>query len=150
MMCRYTPFWIDILPTIFNRLAALVLLSTMPYLPAYAAVKPWATLTPMQQEALAPIGQQWNTLPETQQKRLLATTKRYPQLSQEQKNLFLSRLTDWSKLTPEQRNQAREKYKNFRKLPPEKREEIKQKAHQKELNRNLGIAASGVAPATPK
>ena len=99
---------------------------------AYAATKPWAALTPVQQEALAPIAQQWDSMPEIQQKRLLAVAKRYPQLSPEKKQLFLTQLPEWSKLTPEQRNQAREKYKAFRKAPPDKRAEIKRMVLQKE------------------
>lgn len=135
---------------IFNSLAAIALLVAMPCLTAHAATRPWAALTPVQQEALAPIAQEWNTLPDIQQKRLLATTKRYPHLSPEQKQLFLSRLTDWSRLTPEQRNRAREKYKAFKKLPPDKREEVKRIARQKELDKLPPVAASGVMPATAK
>jgi Protein of unknown function (DUF3106) len=130
--------------TIFFALNALFCTS------AIAASKPWTTLTPMQQEALAPIAQQWSTLPETQQTRLLATTKRYPQLSPQQKQLFLARLTDWSKLTQEQRNRAREKYKAFRKVEPAKREEVKKMVRQSEAEKTSATAASGVVAAPVK
>lgn len=110
---------------------------------AHAATKPWAALTPVQQEALAPIAQQWDSMPEIQQKRLLAVAKRYPQLSPEKKQLFLTQLPEWSRLTPEQRNRAREKYKAFRKAPPDKRAEIKRMVLQKEAAK-ASTAASGV------
>lgn len=138
--------WISVVMRLLNKLAVMSALLALPCLSAYAAFKPWITLTPMQQKALAPLAQQWNTLPETQQKRLLATSKRYPLLSPEQKQLFQSRLTGWSRLTPAQRNRAREKYKAFSKLPPDKREKIIRQARQKELDRMPPVAASGVAP----
>lgn len=116
---------------------------------AHAATKPWSALTPLQQEALAPIAEQWDKMPEIQQKRLLAVAKRYPQLSPKKKQLFLSQLPEWSKLTPEQRNRAREKYKAFRKVPRDKREEIKRMVLQKEAEKT-SASASGVQSTAEK
>ena len=129
---------------LFHRLLVAASLCALLGVPAYAATKPWSALTPMQQEALAPIAQQWDAMPDKQQKRLLATTKRYPQLTPAQKQLFLARLTEWSKLTPEQRNRAREKYKAFSKVPPDKREEVKRMVRQSEAEKMPAAAASGV------
>lgn len=126
-----------------KNLALVFGLSLLMCLPAYAAKKPWATLTPMQQEALAPIAQQWDSMPDKQQIRLLATTKRYPKLTPKQKQLYLTKLTDWSKLTPEQRDRARAKYKAFSKIAPEKREAVKQMVLQSEAEK-MAAAASGV------
>lgn len=114
---------------------------------ASAATVTWRSLTPAQQEALAPLAQQWDTLPEVQQRRLLKTTKRYPQLTPEQKQRFLNRLTVWSKLTPEQRKAAREKYRAFKKVPPETREQVKQMVKQDQANK-AQQSASGI-PAAP-
>lgn len=109
----------------------------------HAAQRPWASLTPVQQEALAPIARQWDTLPEIQQKRLIATTRGYPKLTPGQKQRYLAKLTDWSMLTPEQRNRAREKYKAFRKVAPEKRKEVKMMVLQSEAEK-MAAAASAV------
>lgn len=127
---------------VFASLISVLLSVTLLCLPAQAAVKSWSALTPVQQEALAPIAQQWDALPDMQQKRLLATTKSYPKLSSDQKQRFLNRLTEWSKLTPEQRNRAREKYKAFSKVAPDKRAEVKKMVLQTELEKLY--AASGV------
>jgi hypothetical protein len=124
-------------------LSLAICLSAVSSFPAYAAKQPWITLTPTQQEALAPIAQQWDTLPDIQQKRLLATTKRYPKLTPQQKQLYLTKLTDWSRLTPDQRNRAREKYKAFSKVAPEKRAEVKKMVLQSEAER-MAAAASAV------
>ncbi len=128
---------------IFNKPALAFSLSLLLCLPAYAAKKPWSTLTPMQQEALAPIAPQWDSMPDKQQIRLLATTKSYPKLTPRQKQLYLAKLTDWSKLTPAQRKRAREKYKAFRKVAPEKRAEVKKMVLQSEAEK-MAAAASGV------
>lgn len=142
--------WIDIVFRLFHSLIVAASLSALICSPALAATRSWSTLTPMQQEALAPIAKQWDTMPDIQQKRLLATTKRYPLLSPNKKQLFLTRLTEWSKLTPEQRNRAREKYKAFRKVPPEKREAVKQMLLQREAEKKSAAPASGVAPTAEK
>lgn len=142
--------WIDIVIRVFPGLTMVVALSALLCLPAQAATKPWSTLTPVQQEALAPVAQEWNTMPEKQQQRLLAATQRYPRLSPDQKQRFMNRLTEWSKLTPEQRNRAREKYKAFSKVPPEKREEIKRMVRQSEAEKISSPAASSPVPTADK
>lgn len=131
-----------------TRLTFAAALLTLLCTPAYASQKQWASLTPIQKEALAPIEQEWTQLPEKQRQRLIAASKRYPRLSPEQKQLFLTRLTEWSKLTQEQRNRAREKYKAFSKVPPEKRAEVKRMVQQSEAEKASASAASGVT-ATP-
>ncbi|HEU0189643.1 MAG TPA: DUF3106 domain-containing protein [Gallionella sp.] len=115
---------------------------------ASAATISWNSLSPAQQEALAPLEQQWNTLPEIQQHRLLKTAKRYTHLTPEQKHRFLNRLTAWSKLTPEQRKAAREKYRAFNKVPAEKREQVKQMVKQDQANK-AQQSVSGVPAASP-
>jgi predicted DNA-binding transcriptional regulator YafY len=127
----------------FNLLAVAIAFSMLLDLPAYAGKLPWAMLTPIQQEALAPVTQEWDSMPEKQQKRLLATTKRYPQFTANEKQRFLARLTEWSKLTPEQRDRAREKYKALSKVPSDKREEIKRMVLQQEAEK-ISAAASAV------
>lgn len=135
--------------TIAVRISAFLCLSALS-LSAQAAAKPWASLTPLQQEALAPLVLQWDTLPEKQQKRLLATTRGYPQLSPVKKKVFLDRLTEWSKLTPEQRKRAREKYKAFSKVEADKREEVKRRVLQTEAEKLSAVSASSVSPEPAK
>lgn len=131
-----------------NSLAIVIVLGIFPSFSAFAAKQPWTKLTPVQQEALAPVAGEWDTMPERLQKRLLATTTKYPQFSAKQKQRFQTRLTEWSKLTPEQRNRAREKYKAYSKIPPDKREEMKRMVLQKEAEKMS--AASGVAETPAK
>lgn len=85
----------------------------------------WRSLTPVQQEALAPLAPEWDRLPAQQQQRLLKTSKHYPQLNSEQKQRFHERLVEWSKLTPQQREAARKKYRAFSNVPEEHRDQVK-------------------------
>lgn len=105
--------------------AAIAVSCTLNISVASAAPQRWNTLTPSQQEALAPMSHQWDSLPELQQKRLLNSAKLYPKLSPEKKQRFLSRLRTWSKLTPEQRQAAREKYRAFSQVPEERRNQVR-------------------------
>ena len=125
-------------------LTAIVCVSTLLSTPAQAATQTWKTLTPAQQEALAPIAQEWDKLPQKQQKRLIATAKRYPKLNPDQKQRFQTRLSDWVKLSQEQRNKAREKHKVISRLPPGKREEVKRKVLQEEAAKIAVTPTSGV------
>lgn len=131
-----------LLHTLLPKLVIALTLGMLLSMPAYATKQLWATLTPMQQEALAPIAKEWEAMPEKQQKRLLATTKSYAKLSPELKQRFQTRLTEWSKLTPEQRNRAREKYQAFHKIPKEKREEVKRMVLQTEAEKNAAATAA--------
>lgn len=94
--------------------------------PAAASPQPWRSLTPAQQEALAPLSQQWDSLPEAQQQSMMNVAKHYPELNAEEKRRFLGRLGAWSKLTPEQRQAARDKYRAFSQVPEDKREQVRQ------------------------
>ena len=118
------------------RLVFTAALGLLFILPAQATTQSWKTLTPLQQEALAPIAPEWNKLPQKQRKRLLATAKSYQKLSPDQKQRFQTRLAEWVKLSQEQRNKARETHKAFSKLPPDIKEDVKQqvkKTESKEL-----------------
>lgn len=125
---------------IVQGLTLAICFSTFFSFPAFAAKQSWALLTPMQQEALAPLSQQWDTLPDSQQKRLLATARKYPKLTASQKQRYLDKLTEWSKLSPQQRDRAREKYKAYSKLPSDKREEIKRMVLQSEAEKSVPYA----------
>ena len=87
-----------------------------PALPAASAVAkdkpangmPWAELTPVQQQALAPLAASWNTsMSESQKRKWLEISKNYSALSPEGQATLTSRMNEWVALTPQQRAQAR-------------------------------------------
>lgn len=133
-------------------LSAFALLCALNAPAAIAAPHYWRTLTPVQQEALAPMSQQWDALPEAQQHHLLKVAKHYPDLSMEGKQRFLSRLGAWSRLSPEQRQAARDKYRAFSKVPEEKRNQVRQiikEGQTGETQQSGSINAARSTTATP-
>src|SRR3990172_9644464 len=79
-----------------NSVIGVFLLLCLAGAPARAAAESWTSLTPAQQEALAPLAQQWDTLPEKQKHNLLITAKRYQHMTPEQKQRYHDRLPVWS------------------------------------------------------
>ena len=77
---------------------------------APALARPWTALTPVQQEALAPLQQEWGKMTEKKQHYFLRLARRYPALSTVQKQRLQERLVYWSKLTPAQRARIRREY----------------------------------------
>ena len=68
----------------------------------------WAELTPVQQQALAPLASSWNTtMSEAQKRKWLALSKNYSSLPPEDQATLNSRMNEWVALSPQQRAQAR-------------------------------------------
>jgi hypothetical protein len=138
--------------------------------PAAASAKPavskplWAELTPMQQQALAPLASGWNTtISESQKRKWLEISKNYPTLTPEGKAHLHSRMNEWVTLSPQQRAQARlnfaktkelsrqltpeEKkatWQTYQALSPEEKEKLAAKASPKPAG--AAIAVKPVAP----
>ena len=87
--------------------------------PAKAAVfhPSWAELTPLQQQALAPLASSWNTtISEAQKRKWLAISKNYSSLPPEDQATLNSRMNEWVALSPQQRAQARLNFGKTREL----------------------------------
>ena len=87
-----------------------------PAVPASAAVTgkvaasgpAWSELTPLQQQALAPLASSWNTsMNEPQKRKWLEISRNYAALSPEGQATLNSHMNDWVNLSPQQRAQAR-------------------------------------------
>jgi hypothetical protein len=72
-----------------------------------ASGQSWAELTPVQQQALAPLASNWNTLSEAQKRKWLKISKNYPSLLPQEQATLHSRMHEWVSLSPQQRAQAR-------------------------------------------
>jgi len=135
--------------------------------PAKAVVsKPtWAELTPMQQQALAPLASSWNTtVSEPQKRKWLEISKNYPSLPPEGQANLHSRMNEWVTLSPQQRAQARlnfgktkelskqltpeekkAKWETYQALSPEEKQKLAAKASPKPTG-----AATAVKPVAPQ
>ena len=125
------------------RCLTTTVLTALMCLPLLAEAGSWAELTPIQQEALAPLDKDWNTLANKQQQHFIKLSNHYAKLTPEKKERLHKQLVAWSKLTPEQRKRAREKYIAVSKAPPEKREQVKNMLREREERK---AAASSVQP----
>lgn len=67
----------------------------------------WAELTPIQQQALAPLASNWNTISEAQKRKWLQISKNFPMLPPQEQATLHSRMHEWVSLSPQQRAQAR-------------------------------------------
>ena len=135
--------------------------------PAKAVVsKPtWAELSPMQQQALAPLASSWNTtISEPQKRKWLEISKNYPSLPPEGQANLHSRMNEWVTLSPQQRAQARlnfaktkelskqltpeekkAKWETYQALSPEEKQKLAAKASPKPAG-----AATAVKPVAPQ
>ena len=82
--------------------------STAPPAKAVVSRPSWAELTPLQQQALAPLASSWSTtMSEPQKRKWLAISKNYGTLAPEDQATLNSRMNEWVALSPQQRAQAR-------------------------------------------
>ncbi|MDB5870026.1 MAG: putative transrane protein [Polaromonas sp.] len=125
----------------------------------------WSELTPLQQQALAPLAASWNTgMSEPQKRKWLEISKNYGVLTPEGQATLNSRMNDWVNLSPQQRAQARLNFGKTKELskqltPEEKKAkweayqalspEEKQKLAAKASPRPTG-AATAVKPVAPQ
>jgi hypothetical protein len=79
----------------------------------------WQQLTPMQRQALAPLGAQWRALTPQQQSKWLTISKNFSQLPVADQVTMHSRMADWVDLSPQQRNLARLNFNQLQSLPKE-------------------------------
>lgn len=76
--------------------------------PAKAPSRPaWTELTPLQQQALAPLASNWNTISVPQKRKWLEISKNYASLPPEGQATLNSRMNEWVALSPQERAQAR-------------------------------------------
>jgi Protein of unknown function (DUF3106) len=79
----------------------------------------WQQLSPLQKEALAPLGAQWGALTIQQQNKWLAISKNYARLSMADQVTMHERMSNWVALSPQQRHLARLNFNTLQNLPKE-------------------------------
>jgi len=91
---------------------------------ASAAGQPpaWASLTPAQHEALAPLEHDWPHLDGWRKQKWLRVAKRFPQLPQAERQRVQERMRVWANMTPAQRGQARLRFQQSRQFSAEDRQ----------------------------
>lgn len=133
--------------------------------PAMVQARPaWSELTPLQQQALAPLASNWSTISAAQKRKWLEISKNYSSLLPEGQATLNSRMNEWVTLSPQQRAQARlnfgktkelsrqltaqeknEQWQAYQALSPEEKQKLAAKASPKPAG-----AATAVKPVAPQ
>ncbi|MBU6258035.1 MAG: DUF3106 domain-containing protein [Burkholderiales bacterium] len=89
----------------------------------------WATLTPAQQQALAPLQRDWPSMVGWRKQKWLEVAARFPKMPAAERVRVQARMTEWARMTPAERTRARLQYQESRRLPADERQ-AKWKAYQ--------------------
>ncbi len=82
----------------------------------------WASLTPAQKQALAPLQQDWPTIELQRKNKWLELAARFPKLPAEERQRVQERMAEWARLSPNQRGQARLQFQEAQQIPSEERQ----------------------------
>ena len=77
----------------------------------------WASLSPTQQSALAPLAKSWDSLSEGQKRKWIAISKSYAELAPQDKEKMHSRMVEWAALSPKDRELARLNFAQTKAVP---------------------------------
>jgi hypothetical protein len=83
---------------------------------------PWASLSPAQQQALAPLQRDWAGLDANRKQKWLAVATRFSSLPPAEQLRVQQRMTEWARLSPPERDKARLGFTETRKVTPEERQ----------------------------
>ena len=83
----------------------------------------WASLTPAQQQALAPLQRDWNGIDQNRKQKWLEVSARFPKLPAEERTRIQTRMAEWARLSPTERASARLQFQETRTLSTEQRQQ---------------------------
>jgi hypothetical protein len=150
-------------------------LTTLPPPATVLAPPLWNSLSPVQQQALAPLETEWDALDASGRSKWLGVATRFSALPPLEQARLHERMRAWSALSPTERQQARmgyqvaqqvgqeqrqAKWEAYQALPPERRQQLAEKAAQKQTAKpvikpakpsgSALQAKSNLVPAAPK
>ena len=82
----------------------------------------WASLTPAQKQALAPLQRDWPTIDAPRKQKWLEMAQRFPAMPEAERRRVQDRMTEWARMTPAERGEARQRFQELRQLSPEERQ----------------------------
>ncbi len=111
-------------PAVVRGLAAVLLLWACQMA---GAVEPergprWATLSPAQQQVLAPLGREWHQIDAARKQKWLEVASRFPTLPMEERARIQARMAEWARMSPAERGRARLQFQETRLLSPAERQ----------------------------
>ncbi|RZU03080.1 DUF3106 domain-containing protein [Rivibacter subsaxonicus] len=113
-------------PTLYALLHRCVLLLALaqlaPVVTAAEAGPSWASLSPQQRTALAPLARDWGSIDAQRKLKWLEVAARFDQLSPAERERIQDRMSEWARMTPAERGQARLNYQGAKQLSAEDRQ----------------------------
>jgi hypothetical protein len=82
----------------------------------------WATLTPIQREALAPLEREWPTIDAPRKSKWMEIASRFPAMSVADRQRVQERMIAWARLSPVERTQARLSFQEAKQLSAQERQ----------------------------
>jgi hypothetical protein len=82
----------------------------------------WASLTPAQQQALAPLQRDWASIDTNRKQKWLEVATHFPAMPADERARVQQRMAEWARLTPAERANARLQFQEARRLPAEERQ----------------------------
>jgi Protein of unknown function (DUF3106) len=90
---------------------------------ADAAGPTWASLSPEQRSALAPLKDDWSSIDAPRKAKWLDLAGRYPKMPPSEQKRMQARMTEWARLSPQERAQARLNFQQAKQLPNQERQD---------------------------
>jgi hypothetical protein len=82
----------------------------------------WASLSPAQQQALAPLQKDWPQIEPNRKQKWLEMSARFPSMPADERQRVQARMAEWARLTPAERANARLHFQEARQVPAEERQ----------------------------
>lgn len=82
----------------------------------------WSSLSPAQQQALAPLERDWPQIDAPRKSKWLEVAARFPGMPAEERARIQQRMTEWARLSPAERGRARLVFQEAKQLSPEERQ----------------------------
>lgn len=82
----------------------------------------WASLSPAQKTALAPLAADWASIDAARRQKWLEVAAKFPSMPADERARVQARMADWARLSPTERAGARLQFQEVRKLPAEERQ----------------------------
>lgn len=82
----------------------------------------WRSLTPQQQQVLAPLQRDWSTIDADRKQKWIEVARRFPALPSAEQQRIQDRMAEWARMTPTERGRARLQFQQTRQIPAEDRQ----------------------------
>jgi hypothetical protein len=82
----------------------------------------WASLSPAQTQALAPLQRDWGSIDANRKQKWLEVASRFPTMPAADRQRLQERMAAWARMTPAERTRARLQFQEVRELPAEERQ----------------------------